>query len=364
MLESRDNLPYDNLCVYNMFIEGGFAQSEEYDLKDLTVESHENIEGDNELTQEPRQTDDLIGLYFGEAAQLPLLTHEQEIDLAKRIEAGRFAATELSTLIREDVAVSRGKTEVLNATIADGLIAKDIFVRSNLRLVISVAKKYLITGADFGDLIQDGNIGLLRAVQRFDYRLGNRFSTYATWWIRQAITREIANKNSTIRIPVHVYDRISSITSFINRFELEHGRVPSDREIMGSLGVSERNIKEFHHVIGLNPVSLDVSANNDDDVTELGYFVIDPSAIDPLEAVQTSDTIMRLEEILAGALTVREIKIVLLRSGFGSDDGEPVSLQKIGEMYGLSRERVRQIESEAMGKLKHPMFKKVFEALR
>lgn len=290
------------------------------------------------------EIDDTIGLYLKEIGQVPLLTQEEEIELAKRMELGRLAEKEL----RKDGLDPERRRE-LQALVEDGLAARDHLIRANARLVISVAKKYIGRGVSFLDLIQEGNIGLIRAANKFNYRLGHKFSTYATWWIRQAVTRAIADQSRTIRVPVHMGDQINRLMRVSHRLTQELGREPSSEELAQAMDIPTQKAEQMI-TFARRPLSLDMPTD-DEEESALGDFIEDEGAVVPVEAVSASmlrDVIM---EILQ-ELPPREVRVLQLR--YGLVDGETYTLEEVGKKLGVTRERVRQIEAQALSRLRHP----------
>ncbi len=291
--------------------------------------------------------DDPVGLYFRQMAQEPLLTAQEEIDLAKKIELGRtareaFDKDQVSGLCVADQA------EML-AQIEQAQEAREHLGRANTRLVVSIAKRYMGQGLPFPDLIQEGNVGLMRAVDKYDYRRGNRFSTYATWWIRQAITRALAQKTRTIRIPLHMTERIRQMYRTAQILEQSLGRRPTPEEIAEEMNLPAENVRGMmdasQHVIALErPVG-------DDGDSEFGDFIEDQDTPEPAEAAAHHLLQETIEEVLS-ELTPRQAHIVRLRFGLGG--GEQHTLEDIANKFGLSRERIRQLEKEALRRLRHP----------
>ncbi|HVM20397.1 MAG TPA: RNA polymerase sigma factor RpoD [Egibacteraceae bacterium] len=290
-------------------------------------------------------TSDPVRLYLREIGRVRLLTAEEEVDLAKRIEAG-LAATRL--LAVEDDGASRD-TAQLHRVERGGQLAKRKLVEANLRLVVSIAKRYVGRGLLFLDLIQEGNLGLIRAVEKFDYTRGYKFSTYATWWIRQAITRAIADQARTIRIPVHMVETINKLVRTQRQLLQELGREPTAEEIGRVMELPPERVREIIK-FSQEPVSLESPVGEEDD-SNLGDFIEDPDAVMPLDAA----SFMLLQEQLEGvlhSLTEREKKVIQLR--FGMLDGQPRTLEEVGIEFGVTRERIRQIESKTLSKLRHP----------
>jgi len=313
--------------------------------------SHDNELEAEEEAQDPGvgdinavSADDPVGLYFRQMAQEPLLTAEEEIELAKRIEAGREALARLAE-IDHDTDEAEGLREV----IADGQLAREHLGRANTRLVVSIAKRYMGQGLPFPDLIQEGNVGLMRAVDKYDYNRGNRFSTYATWWIRQAITRALAQKTRTIRIPLHMTERIRQMYRTAQVLEQTLGHRPTPEEIAKEMELPPESIRGMmdasQHAIALErPVG-------DDGDSEFGDFIEDQDSPSPVEAATQHLLQETIEEVLS-ELTPRQSHILRLRFGLGG--GEPHTLEEIANKFGLSRERIRQLEKEALRRLRHP----------
>jgi RNA polymerase primary sigma factor len=289
--------------------------------------------------------DDSISLYLKEIGRIPLLTAEQEVSLAKRMEAGR----EARRLLSRDGRLAAEERNGLRGIIQDGTAAKEHLIKANSRLVVSVAKKYVGRGVPFLDLIQEGNIGLIRAVKKFDYHRGYKFSTYATWWIRQAVTRAIADQGRTIRVPVHMYEQINRLARISRQLVQELGRDPTAEEIAGELGVSPKKVERTIKV-SQRPLSLEMPVGEEDD-SFLGDFIEDGEAPSPTD--QASQQLLReqLDDIF-GSLTPREVRILQLR--FGLVDGYSYTLEEVGRKFGVTRERIRQIEAQALGRLRHP----------
>jgi len=288
--------------------------------------------------------DDTIGLYLKEIGRVPLLTAEEEVMLAKRMEAGQIARERLN----EDRLDSEEQGR-LREIVLDGLAAREHIIRANSRLVISVAKKYIGRGVPFLDLIQEGSIGLIRTADKFNYQLGNKFSTYATWWIRQAVTRAIADQSRTIRVPVHMGDQINKLLRTAHRLTQELGREPTSEELAGALEIPTRKAEEMLRV-ARRPLSLDMPTD-DEGNSELGDFIEDEDSLAPDDAVSSS----MLRELLQGILQdlpPREVRILQLR--YGLVDGETYTLEEVGGKLGVTRERVRQIEAQALSRLRHP----------
>ncbi len=293
-------------------------------------------------------TDDTIGLYLKEVSRVPLLTAEEEVDLAQRIERGRMAREELA---RGNVS-NRRRME-LRRLIEDGWAAREHLITANSRLVISVAKKYMGRGVPFLDLIQEGNIGLIRATKKFDYRRGHKFSTYATWWIRQAVTRAIADQGRTIRVPVHMGDQINKLLRVQHQLTQRLGRDPAVEELATALDVTPKKIENMIQV-ARRPLSLETPADDEDD-SVLGDFIEDEDAPPPDETATYNLLREHLEEVL-NSLPPREVRILQLR--YGLLDGQAYTLEEVGRKMGVTRERVRQIEAQALSRLRHPTIRR------
>jgi len=292
-----------------------------------------------------RDEEDLVRLYLTDIGQYPLLTKDDEVRLAKAIEAGNEARVHLET----ETSLPQARRRELRRVNAEGVSAQRTFVQSNLRLVVSIAKKYQASGLPLLDLIQEGNLGLMHAVEKFDWRKGFKFSTYATWWIRQAITRGIANTGRTIRLPVHAGDTLARLQKARARLELKLGRPATLSELSAEVEMPEDKVTEALR-FAAEPLSLSEPLREDGDA-ELGDVVEDRSAESPFEVAATA---LLPEEIskLLGPLDEREREILRLR--FGLDRGEPRTLEEVGEHFNLTRERIRQIAARAMSKLRHP----------
>ncbi|MDQ3944202.1 MAG: RNA polymerase sigma factor RpoD [Actinomycetota bacterium] len=289
---------------------------------------------------------DPVRMYLKEIGKVPLLTAAQEVNLAQRIEAGLAAAVEIA---EANGSLSSMDESSLHARVADGLRAKRQLIEANLRLVVSIAKRYVGRGMLLLDLIQEGNLGLMRAVEKFDYTKGFKFSTYATWWIRQAITRAIADQARTIRIPVHMVETINKVTRVQRQMVQEKGREPTVEELGEKLGMVPERVREIQR-ISQEPVSLEAPVGDEDD-SLLGDFVEDPGAIAPADAAARALLTEAVEEALE-QLSERERRVVRLR--FGLDDGQLHTLEEVGKEFGVTRERIRQIESKTLAKLRHP----------
>ncbi len=292
--------------------------------------------------------DDPVGLYFRQMAQEPLLNASEEVDLARRIEMGKKAATYLAAKAI-DVEISPERLERFEKLIRDGQAAREHLGRANTRLVVSIAKRYMSQGLPFPDLIQEGNVGLMRAVDKYDYKRGNRFSTYATWWIRQAITRALAQKTRTIRIPLHMTERIRQMYRTAQSLEQLLGRRPTAEEIAAEMDVPLDTIRNMMDA-SQHAVALERPVGDDGD-TEFGDFIEDQETLSPVDSAVQHLLEETIEQVL-GELTNRQSSILRLRFGLGG--GEPHTLEEIANKFGLSRERIRQLEKEALRRLKSP----------
>ncbi len=358
--------------LYDLLEEQGIEIIEDSadDIEDLSsiakdVESKDEENGVVEAG-EPTLVDDPVKVYLKEIGKVPLLNGEEEIDLAKRMILGNEAAKMIALLEmknagkpipEEDLemaealpdAFTEEELEVMNRQIASGERAKQRLSEANLRLVVSIAKRYVGRGMHFLDLIQEGNLGLIKAVEKFDYEKGYKFSTYATWWIRQAITRAIADQARTIRIPVHMVETINRVMRVSRQLVQELGRDPTSEEIAREINQPEEKVREILK-IALDPVSLETPIGEEED-SHLGDFIPDDDIPAPVEA--TSQIMLReqLVEVLS-TLTPREAKVLELR--FGLRDGRQRTLEEVGKEFNVTRERIRQIESKALRKLRHP----------
>ena len=285
----------------------------------------EKVEGDSaefeEEVSKGLSSDDPVRMYLREIGRIPLLSADQEIELARKIEMGG----------------------------AEGAIAKRRLVQANLRLVVSIAKKYVGRGMLFLDLIQEGNLGLIRAAEKFDYERGYKFSTYATWWIRQAITRAIADQARTIRIPVHMVETINKLKKMTRKLAQDKGRKPTEEEIAESMEITVSKLREIVKV-AQEPISLETPIGKEED-SRLGDFIEDREAETPASSVTQELLREDIIEVMAG-LSARERDVLRLR--FGLDDGRQRTLEEVGQLFGVTRERIRQIEAKALRKLRHP----------
>lgn len=294
-------------------------------------------------------TGDPVRMYLKEIGKVDLLTAAEEVHLAMKIEAGTEAAEKLEAYEAGELELTRAELRRLSRVEQVGLEAKQALISANLRLVVSIAKRYVGRGMLFLDLIQEGNLGLIRAVEKFDYTKGFKFSTYATWWIRQAITRAIADQARTIRIPVHMVETINKLIRVQRQLLQDLGEEPTAEQIAAEMGISAERVREIQK-ISQEPVSLETPIGEEED-SSLGDFLEDEKAVAPPEAASDSMLHEQLEQVLDG-LADRERKVIKLR--FGLEDGHPHTLEEVGREFGVTRERIRQIESKTLAKLRHP----------
>ena len=294
-------------------------------------------------------TGDPVRMYLQEIGKVDLLTAADEVDLAMKIEAGLEASNKLEAAENGEIELTRAEMRRLTRVENVGLEAKQALISANLRLVVSIAKRYVGRGMLFLDLIQEGNLGLIRAVEKFDYEKGFKFSTYATWWIRQAITRAIADQARTIRIPVHMVETINKLVRVQRQLLQDLGRDPTPEEIGAEMDMSADRVREIQK-ISQEPVSLETPIGEEED-SQLGDFIEDSQAVVPPDAASFSMLQEQLTQVL-DSLADRERKVIELR--FGLVDGHPRTLEEVGREFGVTRERIRQIESKTLAKLRHP----------
>ncbi|HET7483315.1 MAG TPA: RNA polymerase sigma factor [Actinomycetota bacterium] len=345
---------YQRLVELNVDVveEEGLAEEEEEEEE--AEEERVAPDADEERVRARREVDmalkaptnDPVRMYLKEIGRVALLTAQEEVDLAMRIEQGLFAEEKLA---KEGDKLSTDETAKLRWTRRDGLAAKRHLVEANLRLVVSIAKRYVGRGMQFLDLIQEGNLGLIRAVEKFDYTKGYKFSTYATWWIRQAITRAIADQARTIRIPVHMVETINKLVRIQRQLLQDLGREPTADEIAQQMELPPEKVREIQK-ISQEPVSLETPVGEEED-SHLGDFIEDSEAPIPLERASFKLLQEQLESVLH-TLSDREKDVIRLR--FGLVDGQPRTLEDVGKKFGVTRERIRQIESKTLSKLRHP----------
>ena len=314
-----------------------------------TKKTRSSVRKRNEAANVTMLTGDPVRMYLKEIGKVPLLSAAEEIDLAMKIEAGVAAAAELDKAEEEGRELERREKRRLGRVEQVGIDAKQQLIEANLRLVVSIAKRYVGRGMLFLDLIQEGNLALIRAVEKIDYTKGFTFSTYATWWIRQAITRAIADQARTIRIPVHMVETINKLVRIQRQLLQELGREPTPEEIGKEMGLPAERVREIQK-ISQEPVSLETPIGEEED-SQLGDFIEDDAAVVPPDAASFSMLQEQLSKVLDG-LAERERKVISLR--FGLEDGHPRTLEEVGREFGVTRERIRQIESKTLAKLRHP----------
>jgi RNA polymerase primary sigma factor len=325
-------------------VEGTGSKTE---TKGNTLEVEMQTDMDPYINLASISSDDTVSLYLREMSRVPLLKKEEEFSLAKRIERGKESYHEL---LRLDGNCTSWQKADLKQFIEDGKQARNHLIKANTRLVVSVAKRYNGRGVPFLDLIQEGNLGLMKAVEKFDYKRGFRFSTYATWWIRQTITRAIADQGRTIRVPVHMVDRIRRMYKLIYALEQKLNRAPTIEELAKFMEMEKRKVEWMLRVSWL-PLSLESPVTDDEDESELGHFMEDKVTPTPIQSVYSKLLREKVYEVLE-TLPCREARILRLR--FGLEDGKFYTLEQVGNKFGLTRERIRQIENKALRRLRHP----------
>ena len=339
--------------TYAALMAAGLKVLDEGDSESSADASSDTPEGEVEPVTEQYlsavDADDTVGLYLKEVGRVPLLTAQEEVDLAKRIERGRLAREQLAL-----GGVKPKRRPELQHSIEDGWAAREHLITANSRLVISVAKKYMGRGVPFLDLIQEGNIGLIRAAKKFDYRRGHKFSTYATWWIRQAVTRAIADQGRTIRVPVHMGDQINKLLRISHQLTQRLGRDPSTEELAEALDITPKKVENMIQV-ARRPLSLETPTDEEED-SMLGDFIKDSDSPAPVEIVTQNLLREDLQDVL-NALPPREVRILQLR--YGLLDGQSYTLEEVGKKMGVTRERVRQIEAQALTRLRHPSHQRI-----
>lgn len=359
------NLPDDQFDKVTEFLEGNgidvLRMSEEDEVDDeeiiLTEEDEVDVENIDLSVPEGVSIEDPVRMYLKEIGKVPLLSADEEIVLAKKMEVGAEAVVRLpeaqeelaNTTAKKKITSLEKEIEELKEAIEEGEDAKKKLAEANLRLVVSIAKRYVGRGMLFLDLIQEGNLGLIKAVEKFDYTKGYKFSTYATWWIRQAITRAIADQARTIRIPVHMVETINKLIRVSRQLLQELGREPLPEEIAAEMDLPVERVREILK-ISQEPVSLETPIGEEED-SHLGDFIQDDNVPVPADAAAFTLLKEQLVEVL-GTLTDREQKVLRLR--FGLDDGRARTLEEVGKEFNVTRERIRQIEAKALRKLRHP----------
>ena len=333
--------------------------TEDDDADDIILDEEDEVEVEKIDLSVPEgvSVEDPVRMYLKEIGKVPLLSAEEEIDLAQKMEEGNVAQEKIVILKKRieesedeaEIADLKDEIKTLQKDVDAGADAKKRLAEANLRLVVSIAKRYVGRGMLFLDLIQEGNLGLIKAVEKFDYRKGYKFSTYATWWIRQAITRAIADQARTIRIPVHMVETINKLIRVSRQLLQELGREPSPEEIAEEMGMPVERVREILK-ISQEPVSLETPIGEEED-SHLGDFIKDDNVPVPADAAAFTLLKEQLEEVL-GTLTEREQKVLTLR--FGLEDGRARTLEEVGKEFNVTRERIRQIEAKALRKLRHP----------
>ena len=344
---------YDSLETLGIDI--GTAEAIDSSIDDVEPPMEEIAEIEEEELVDPNElvdsfsTDDPVRMYLKEIGKVSLLSADEEISLATAMSAGVEAKQKLEEAEKNGTELSEEEMKALKSAVKKGERSKQRLAEANLRLVVSIAKRYVGRGMLFLDLIQEGNLGLIRAVEKFDYTKGFKFSTYATWWIRQAITRAIADQARTIRIPVHMVETINKLVRIQRQLLQELGREPTPEEIGEEMGLSAERVREIQK-ISQEPVSLETPIGEEED-SQLGDFIEDDAAVVPPDAASFSMLQEQLAKVLEG-LAERERKVISLR--FGLEDGHPRTLEEVGREFGVTRERIRQIESKTLAKLRHP----------
>ena len=329
------------------------VDSDDHPISETTLEqsdqTHEKSASAIELSQhidDSISRDDTVGMYLKEMSRVPLLTAEEELELAIRIEKGNQAQIEKAKLTGRHNLSKRHK---LNIIIEEGQLAREHLIKANTRLVVSIAKRYMGRGVAFLDLIQEGNLGLIKAIKKYDYKRGFRFSTYATWWIRQTISRAISDQGRTIRVPVHMADRIRQLYRANHELEQKLGRQPTIEELAEKVDIPVQRVQWIMKVSWL-PLSLESPVGDEED-SELGHFIEDDVSPTPMQSAYQSMLKDKMEEILS-TLSPREARVLRLR--YGLDDGTTYTLEEVGRKFGLTRERIRQIEGRALRQLRQP----------
>jgi RNA polymerase primary sigma factor len=315
-------------------------------------EAHDESQEDGEVwpirgrRESDLNVEDSIALYLKEISRIPLLSATEEIELAQAIERGKKMALQLA---RKDGSIEPQRRRRLLIEVQRGREARRKLIESNFRLVVSIAKKYVGHGVSFMDLIQEGNIGLIKAVEKFEYQRGFKFSTYATWWIRQAVSRALSDQGRTIRVPVHMGERITQLSRVSRELVQKNGHNPSDEEIAVEMGISLKLLERIRQA-SQYPLSLELEVGEDMDST-LGDFIEDEGNTTPDDTAISKLLAERMEDVLA-SLSARENRVLQLR--FGLQDGRSYTLEEVGQKFGVTRERIRQIEAKALSKLRHP----------
>ena len=322
---------------------------EELEQLTATVESEIKVSDFEDLTPISHNADDPVKMYLRDIGQVELLTVTQESEYARTVQEGIMCKEKIDAFKKMNKSISPDEMEILNEKIQMGNEARDILIESNLRLVVAIAKKYFGRGLPFLDLIQEGNMGLIKAVYKFDPTKGFKFSTYATWWIRQSITRAIADQGRTIRIPVHMVETINKLGRTTRRLTQEKRRDPTPEEIAAEMKISVEKVQQIQK-IAQETKSIDEAVGEEDD-SSLGDFIADEQTLNPLEYTQSQAYREEIDAVLQ-TLTPREEKVIRLRNGL--DDNRPRTLEEVGREFNVTRERIRQIEAKAIRRLRHP----------
>lgn len=343
--------------IFTVLLTAGIPYTEQTDEEETDAQPEELEEIKEEQQQHDEllaniDTSDTVGLYLKEAGRVPLLTAEEEVSITKRIEQGVLARERLA-----NEEVSDEERQKLHELIRDGWDAREHLIRANARLVISVAKKYIGRGVPFLDLIQEGNIGLMRAAKKFDHRRGFKFSTYATWWIRQAVTRAIADQGRTIRVPVHMGDQVSRMLRTQHQLKQKYGRDPTIPEIAEALETTPKKVENMLQ-LARHPLSLQTPIGDEEDDV-LGDFIEDETTPAP-DTTASNNLLQEQLQDLLNTLPPREARILQLR--YGLNDGQTLTLNEVGQKMGVTRERVRQIEAQALRRLRTPNIQRILRA--
>ena len=335
---------------FEAFVDSDEAEIDE-ELEELAaaVESEIKVADFEELMLPNTGADDPVKMYLREIGQIELLTIPQELEFSRSVQEGELCKEKIETFNKLGKEIDPEEMEMLREKIEMGNEARNILIESNLRLVVSIAKRYLGRGLPFLDLIQEGNMGLMKAVLKYDPTKGFRFSTYATWWIRQSITRAIADQGRTIRIPVHMVETINKLARITRKLTIEKHHEPTPEEIAIEMKISVDKVQQIQK-IAQEPISFDATVGEEDD-SNLGDFIADTETLNPLEFTQTRSYREEIEEVLQ-TLTPREEKVIRLR--YGLDDNHPRTLEEVGREFGVTRERIRQIETKAIKRLRQP----------